>query len=69
MEPYETPVEGARRRVIEAERRVTEQLDLIAELTRTLRDTADEWAALQGLCDQLRRARVEMEDLLTQGED
>ncbi|WP_157269223.1 hypothetical protein [Azohydromonas aeria] len=68
MEPYKTPVERARRRVIEAERRVTAQLDLITELARTLRGTADKWAALQGLCDQLRHERAELEQLMAVGE-
>lgn len=69
MERYETPMERARQRVIEAERRVTVQLDLIAELTRTLRATADEWAALQGLCNQLRHERAELEQLVAEGEN
>ncbi|WP_157270478.1 hypothetical protein [Azohydromonas aeria] len=69
MQSYETPLERARRRVIEAERQVTAQLELIAELSRAQHNTAAEWAELQDMCKHLRYARAELDGRLADGEN
>jgi uncharacterized coiled-coil protein SlyX len=54
MEQYETPLEAARRRVIEAELQVAAQVARISGLKRLHEDRTEEEAVLADLEDKLR---------------
>jgi hypothetical protein len=55
----EPALEKANRHVIEAERRITAQMDWIARLLRMSYDTADETAKLATMREALRSAHAE----------